>query len=104
LARREMSERTPDASALLHAKEGLFRGRSRRPMLGLDQLLAAFAPAAPPARTPPITARVDRDARQPALRSRRHHAYLALLKELEKDVLADLFGLVAIGEQEPAER
>src|SRR5439155_836294 len=44
---------------------------------------------------------VDRDAREPALRRGRRSA---LLEELHEHLLADLLGLVGVGEEEAAER
>src|SRR2546426_9237658 len=70
-------------------------------MLGLHQLPAALPPPPPPPGAPPVPARVDRDAREPALRCGRRNA---LLEELHEHLLADLLGLVGVGEEEAAER
>src|SRR5438046_9304204 len=70
-------------------------------MLGLHQLPAALPPPPPPPGSPPVRAGVDGEARQPARRRGRRSA---LLEELHEHLLADLLGLVGVGEEEAAER
>src|SRR6266571_1083657 len=66
-----------------------------------SDLPAALPPPPPPPGAPPVPAGVDRDAREPALRRGRRSA---LLEELHEHLLADLLGLVVVGEEEAAER
>src|SRR5690348_11843311 len=91
----------PDALPLLQADGRLLWRGSARGMMGLHELLAALPPSSPPSGAPAIPARVDRDAREPALRRGRQRA---LLEELHEDLVTDLLGLVAVSEQQTAER
>src|SRR2546426_6556661 len=102
LAGGEPMECVDDPAALL-TTDGVFLGRSVAEQIGFTERLRRTTPPLPPSRALAATAGVDRNAREPG--SGRHREVIGLppAQQLEKYLLRNVLGLVAIGKEQTAQ-